>query len=197
MKFDTIYVDPAWTFKTYSDLGKGKSPEKHYKVMTLEDMKALPIPELLADNAAVFMWATWPTIFQAGELGAAWGLSYSTCAFLWAKTNKKPHPEIKDVADDKHWFFGMGYNTRANTEPCLLFTKGSPVRRARNVRQLVIAPVGKHSAKPDKVYPRIEALTGSTYLELFARQTRPGWTSLGNEIDGLDLRDSLPLLASV
>lgn len=195
MKFDTIYVDPAWTFKTYSDLGKGKSPEKHYKVMTLEDMKALPIPDLLADNAAVFMWCTWPTIFQAGELGAAWGLTYKTNAFLWCKLNKKPHPEILDPKDNAHWFFGLGYWSRANSEPCLLFTKGKPKRKAKNVRQLIVSPIQQHSQKPEEAYGRIEALTGSSYLELFARNTRPGWVSLGNDIDGRDLRDSLPLLA--
>lgn len=118
-----MYIDPAWTFKTYSDLGKGRSPEKHYSVMNLEDMKALAIPDLLTDNAAVFMWATWPTMPQALELGAAWGLVYSTCAFLWAKTNKKPHPEVKDVADDKHWFFGMGYNTRCLSGNTLIYVQ--------------------------------------------------------------------------
>jgi N6-adenosine-specific RNA methylase IME4 len=81
--------------------------------------------------------------------------------------------------------------TRANAELCLLFTKGSPKRKARNVRQVIIAPVGVHSAKPDEQYERIERLVDGPYVEVFARRPWPGWNAIGNEIDGRDVRDVL------
>ena len=76
----------------------------------------------------------------------------------------------------------MGYATRANTEPVLLGVKGEPRRLAADVHQVVIAPVGEHSAKPDEAYKRIGRLYPGPYLELFARHGRPHWTVWGNEI---------------
>ena len=77
---------------------------------------------------------------------------------------------------------GMGYWTRSNSEVCLLATKGSPMRLATDVHQIVLAPVGEHSAKPEEVRRRIERLFAGPYLELYGRKLVPGWTVWGNEI---------------
>jgi hypothetical protein len=95
------------------------------------------------------------------------------------KTTKKA--EVITL-DGKGLDWGMGYATRANIEPCLLATRGSPLRLAADIHQVVIAPAGEHSEKPDEVYRRIERLYPGPYLELFARRPRPGWTVWGNEI---------------
>jgi len=76
----------------------------------------------------------------------------------------------------------MGYWTRANTEFCLLATKGAPLRLAEDIHQVVLAPVGEHSAKPQEVRSRIERLLAGPYLELFARHAIPKWTVWGNEV---------------
>jgi N6-adenosine-specific RNA methylase IME4 len=76
---------------------------------------------------------------------------------------------------------GMGYWTRANTEPCLLATRGKPKRLNADVRQAIIEPGREHSRKPDCVHERIERLVAGPYLELFARQERRGWTVWGND----------------
>ena len=76
---------------------------------------------------------------------------------------------------------GLGYWTRANSEPCLLATRGKPKRLNADVRQGIIAPRREHSRKPDEVHGRIERLVAGPYLELFARAERPGWTVWGNE----------------
>ena len=68
---------------------------------------------------------------------------------------------------------GMGYYTRANSEPCLLATRGSPLRLAFDVPQVILAPVGAHSAKPNEAHARIERLVAGPYLELFARKSGP------------------------
>ena len=88
--------------------------------------------------------------------------------------------------DDTDALMGMGYWTRANTEPCLLATRGKPKRLNADVRQGIIEPRRQHSRKPDCVHGRIERLVAGPYVELFARQSRPGWDVWGNEVGKFD-----------
>ena len=179
-KFRVIYADPPWNFRTYSAKGRGRCPDAHYDVMSLQDIKNLrsEIDIHADDDCALFLWATDPLLPQAIDLINAWGFNYKTVAFYWAKLNKK--------ATDKHFtvtsfFTGLGYWTRANAEMCLLATRGSPKRKSRSVKRLVIAPRREHSRKPDEIYERIESLMDGPYLELFARSTQSGWKSLGDQ----------------
>lgn len=187
-RYGVILADIPWQFKTYSAKGMERSPD--YPTLTLEALKNLDLQQAMLPDCAFFMWVTWPTITQAFELAESWGLTYKTCAFLWAKLNKKWYTRLPaPLTDPVYWFMGLGYWSRANTEPCLLFTKGSPKRLSAGVRQLIVSPVERHSKKPDAQYTRIEQLVDGPYLELFARQPREGWSSVGNEIDGRDIRD--------
>ena len=86
-------------------------------------------------------------------------------------------------ADDKTPAMGMGYWTRANTEICLLATRGKPKRLNADVRQGIISPAREHSRKPDDTHNKIERLVSGPYLELFGRSKRDGWTVRGNEVD--------------
>ena len=182
-KAQALYLDPAWKFRVWDkDTGSGRSAESHYRTMATEDMAKLPVPDLLARNCAVFMWSTYTHLPDALLLGKAWGLEYKTVAFTWVKTNKRAEWHW-NWTNASTWFMGMGYWTRANPEVCLLFTKGSPKRKAKNVRNLIVAPIGRHSAKPVEIYERIEALVDGPYLEMFCRTPREGWSAWGNEID--------------
>lgn len=182
--YGALLIDPPWRFEVWNrDTGNGRSAELHYPTMSLSDLIALPVEPLMADDCVVFMWATWPTITDAFVLGKAWGLEYKTCAFLWAKMNKHMAGRFGIVEHIANWFVGMGYWTRANTEPCLLFTKGNPKRLHADVRQLIVSPVREHSRKPDEIYTRIERLVAGPYCELFARQSWPNWARWGNEVE--------------
>ena len=86
--------------------------------------------------------------------------------------SSKPYSSNLSEAD---FFIGLSYWSRANVEQCLLATRGSPPRMAKDVKRLVIAPRREHSRKPDEIYNRIERLARGAYLELFARQSRRGW----------------------
>lgn len=200
MLYNAIMADPPWQFKTWtshkwrSAAEAGRNPESHYPTMTMQALTELPVQAIMAQDCVVFMWTTGPTLPQALELGAAWGLTYKTIAFAWAKTNRSTQGRFAVTAEDANWHMGMGYWTRANLEPCLLFVKGSPKRKSRSVRQLIVDAVSRHSQKPDRIYGRIEALVDGPYCELFARQRRAGWDALGNEISGLDIRDELALM---
>ncbi len=168
-RFGAIVADPPWTFKTYSERGKGRSAERHYSCMTLEAIKALPVGEIAAKDCALFLWTTNPMLPMALDVIRAWGFEYKTVAFVWVKQN----------GSGDGWHFGMGYWTRANPELCLLATRGAPKRLAKNVRQLVVAPVAEHSRKPPEVLHRIKQLVSGPYLEMFARDD--GFTKWGNE----------------
>jgi len=78
---------------------------------------------------------------------------------------------------------GLGYWTRANSEVCLLGTRGKPKRRDNGVRQGIIEPIRQHSRKPECVHERVEKLVIGPYLELFARAPRTGWDVWGNQTD--------------
>ena len=172
-KYKVIYADPPWTFKTFSDKGKGRSPEQHYDVLDLPAISRLPINSISEDNAVLLMWVIDPLLDKAFEVIKAWGFKYKTVAFTWAKTNKtKPG-----------FFTGLGYWTRGNPEMCLLATKGKPKRLSKSVPQLVVDKRREHSRKPDVMYKHIEDLLEGPYIELFARQQREGWDCWGNEVN--------------
>jgi N6-adenosine-specific RNA methylase IME4 len=179
-RFGVIYPDLPWPFETYSEKGKQRSAERHYDTMSLDQIKALPVQALAAEDCALLLWVTWPGLDAALDVIRAWGFAYRGCSFLWVKTTEKADC-IKLNGAGLHW--GMGYHTRANTEPCLLAVRGTPLRLAKDVHQVVMAAVTEHSEKPEEVARRIERLYGGPYLELFARRPREGWTTWGNEVE--------------
>ncbi len=177
-EYRVIYADPPWSFATYSDKGKGRSAQAHYDCLGMDDLCKIPVREWAARNCALFLWTTDPLLPQALKLIEAWGFTYKTVGFYWAKLNRSvPRKRFAE----KDFFTGLGFWTRANVEQCLLATRGNPKREAKDVRRLVIAPRREHSRKPEEVYGRIERLLGGPYLELFARGTRPGWDSWGDQ----------------
>ena len=169
-KYNVIYADPPWRYKVWSG---GGAADKHYPTMSIEDIAALPVDELAAKDCTLFLWITFPMLHEAWGVMRAWGFDFKTVAFVWVKLNLMSNS----------LFWGMGHWTRANAEICLLATKGSPKRQAKNIHQIVISHVEEHSKKPDEVRRRIEALMGDVpRVELFARQSSTGWDVWGNEV---------------
>jgi N6-adenosine-specific RNA methylase IME4 len=176
-RFSVIYADPPWQWETFSPLGRISScPDQHYPLGTTDEIKALPVERLAADDSALLLWGTWPRLPDALEVIQAWGFTYKTNGFVWVKQN----PEAEGLHT------GMGYWTRSNSEYVLLATKGAPKRIALDVHQIIMSPVGEHSAKPEEVRRRIERLLPGPYLELYGRELVHGWTVWGNEISEWD-----------
>lgn len=175
--FGVILADPPWLFKTRSAKGEGKSPQRHYSCMTDEELCALPVGQLAAKDCALFLWVTWPLLLKESapvhRLLNAWGFKPSGLAWEWIK--KSPATGL--------YSFGGGYGTRKNLEPCILARKGSPQVKSRSQRDFLYAPRREHSRKPDEQYDRIAALYDGPYVELFAREVRPGWSAFGNELN--------------
>jgi N6-adenosine-specific RNA methylase IME4 len=78
---------------------------------------------------------------------------------------------------------GTGFTTRKNAEYVVLCKRGKSLRRDAGVHEIFVTPRREHSRKPDELYLRIERYVGGEgpFLELFARQSRPGWTTWGLE----------------
>ena len=135
-KYNVIYADPPWSFKTYSEKGKDRSAERHYLTMKKEDIQALPIEKIASENSVLLLWVTAPCLLEGIELISAWGFTYKTVAFTWIKQNKK---------NDGN-FTGMGYYTRSNAEFCLLATRGKVLeRKSHSVSSVVISHIERHS----------------------------------------------------
>ena len=172
-KYNIIYADPPWSFKTYSKKGNKKSPLRYYNTMTKAEIDSLPVKDIAEKDCVLFLWVTYPKLLECITTIKEWGFTYKTCAFSWVKRNKK----------SDGFFTGLGYWTRANNEICLLATKGKPKRISKSVRQIVDTPLEKHSKKPDCVRERIVELCGDLpRIELFARQKTDGWDVWGNEV---------------
>ena len=200
MKYPVILADPPVPFQTWGKRPGGtdsRTAASKYSVMSWDDLAALGphIQAVAAPDAALFLWICQPLLMETLRMAEAWGFTYKTKAFSWVKLR----PGMGAT-----FHVGMGYWTRANTEDVLLFTRGSPRRVRKDVSQMIatleaapaetpaiLAPLGRHSAKPEGVQDAIERLVAGPYIELFARRQRRDWTCLGNEIDGLDIRDAL------
>ena len=205
--YGAIVADPPWRFATWSDKGRNRSPdfvlprakqrennpERHYPTMSLEEIKALPVAELAAPNCVLFLWAVDPMLPQALEVGKAWGFTFKTVGFYWAKLRREGSTRhlLHDEPDHKLFPMGTGYWSRPNPEQCLLFTRGKPKRRGTAVRKLIIAPRREHSRKPDEALDRVEALCDGPYVELFSRTVRAGWDSWGRDVGRFEAEPNL------
>lgn len=172
LKFNVIYSDVPAAFKTYSKKGLKKAPEAHYSTMSTEELKALPVSQVAADDSILYYWVYQPVLPDALQVMEAWGFKYVTIGHVWNKLTTTGKPA-----------FGTGYYTRTGMEMCLIGRRGNPPRpKVRNVRQCFSAPIREHSRKPDEMYDFIESMYDGPYLELFARnEPRPSWVKLGNE----------------
>jgi len=176
-KYRVILSDPPWRFKIYSDKGINKSPQAQYDCMSIDDIGKMPVYRLAhPDGCALVMWATAPMLPQAVDTMARWGFAFKS-AGTWAKRS----------STGQKWAFGTGYCFRSAAEFFLLGTRGKPVQLVRNVRNLIVAPIREHSRKPDGMHAICESLWDGPRAELFARESRPGWDTWGNQATRFDL----------
>src|SRR5215471_15372394 len=167
-RYAVLYADPPWHFEVYNEESGGEhAAANHYSTMLLDEICALPILSLASPDAALFMWTTVPHLRESFDVLVAWGFEYKA-NIVWVK--------------DK---IGLGYFVRNQPELLLVATRGdmpspSPANRPPSV---ISAPRREHSRKPDEAYEIIEWMYPTLpKVELFARQTRPGWEAWGNEV---------------
>lgn len=187
--FKLLYADPPWQTVLWS--GAERTPTQkagadHYPTMGIDDLKALPVASIAAKDSALAMWVIGSHLDQALDLGRAWGFNYVTDLFWWLKQRQLRPNQIDMFTDDVATLpIGMGKYTRKQGELCLLFKRGKGLRVLdHSVPAVIVEPKREHSRKPDRVYADLEKLFGQfPRLELFARTTREGWSSWGNQTD--------------
>lgn len=175
-RFRTILADPPWQFQNKT----GKVAPEHrrlnrYGTMTLDDIKALPVSEISADTAHLYMWVPNALLPEGIEVLRAWGFQY--------KSNIVWHKIRKDGGSDGR---GVGFYFRNVTELILFGVKGKNARTLQPGRTQVnylATRKREHSRKPDEQYDLIESCSPGPYLELFARGARQGWRTWGNQAD--------------
>ena len=171
--FQTVLADPPWRFQNRT----GKVAPEHrrldrYSTLTLDDICALPVPDVVARNAHLYLWVPNALLPEGVRVMEAWGFRYVS-NLVWAKRRKDGGPDGR----------GVGFYFRNVTELILFGVRGSMRTLAPARRQVNMIETRKqeHSRKPDEQYELIEACSPGPFLELFARHARPGWTTWGDE----------------
>ena len=161
MKFGTVYADPPWA---YSNQATRASTDNHYDTMSVEDICALPVQDLAADEAHLHLWTTNAFLFETQKIMEAWGFEYKS-VYVWVKTQ-----------------MGIGNYWRVSHELMLLGVRGGLTFQEHDKMSWGEFPRTKHSAKPKPIRAIIEGVSPGPRLELFGREAVHGWAVWGNEI---------------
>lgn len=170
-RFRCILADPPWRYRDRATRG---AAERHYPTMSVEELCALPVAALAEDDAHLWLWVTNQMLADgtAARVAQAWGFEPKTVV-TWCKVVRGGHgPRL-----------GVGHYLRNATEHMLFAVRGRLRPLRRDVPTWFLAPVGRHSEKPEAAYAIIEAVSPGPRLELFARRRRNGWAVWGNEVD--------------
>ena len=187
--YRAIAIDPPSHFKARTALqvenwSSRRDVEKHYQTMSFEQLAALPVATLAAaEGSHLFVWTSGPFLAQALRLIELWGFRYSTRAFTWVKLKRARATQLPLPLSEEDLHVGLGLTVRHQTEIVLLARRGNCRRNAKDVREVILAPVREHSRKPDEFFRRVERYCDGPYLDLFARERRPGWDAWGDETD--------------
>lgn len=160
MRYTTVLIDPPWPT---GQRGK-RGAERHYPLMTIEQVCELPIRDLTTENAHVYLWCYPATRALAEEILRGWGFEFKD-EFIWARDQ-----------------MGLGSYFRHAHETLLLGVKGKLPFRFHGQRSFAMLPRQDHSHKPEEVHVMIQRCSPGPYAELFARRPFPGWHVWGNEV---------------
>lgn len=173
--FKTVLADPPWRFSNRT----GKVAPEHrrldrYSTMDLSDICGLPVSEVTAENAHLYLWVPNALLPDGLRVMQAWGFRYVS-NLVWAKRRKDGGPDGR----------GVGFYFRNVTELILFGVRGKmrTLAPARSQVNMLETRKREHSRKPDEQYGLIEACSPGPYLELFARYPREGWAVWGDEAD--------------
>lgn len=161
VRFKTVYADPPWS---YGNQGTRASTDNHYPTMSVEEIIALPVSQIVDDDAHLHLWTTNAFLQDAFDVMNAWGFTYKSC-FVWVK------PQM-----------GMGNYWRVSHEYMLFGIRGKAKFQSRSEKSWMELPRTKHSKKPDEIRELVETVSPEPRIELFAREAHQGWSVWGNEV---------------
>lgn len=168
-KYDLIVVDPPWPVRKITHRARPNQKEMDYEVMSLDEIKTLPIGDIADSNCWLFLWTIQKFLFDSKDILESWGFKHLS-VMVWEKTYGKSA--------------GMPlYGFRWNAEFILVGYKIKPEiwPKRRLIPMVFQAENIRHSQKPDKFYEMIEPL-GKYRADIFARKERKGWDVWGDEV---------------
>ncbi len=154
--FQVIVADPPWRYESGNDLP--------YPTMDIDEIKGLPVEDMAAEDAILWLWTTNAHLRVGFEVVEAWGFEYKTL-LTWVKDR-----------------MGTGEWLRGQTEHCMLATRGKPVFLHGSHTTVIEASRREHSRKPEEFYAVVASTCPGSRVELFARSERDGWCAFGNDI---------------
>jgi N6-adenosine-specific RNA methylase IME4 len=193
-----VHADPPWGFRSNSVARPGRNAMRHYQCLTPDEIAALPVRDVVARDAFLWLWVPGPFLVIGAHLPIvrAWGFEPTAIGFSWVKLRRSHEPNQLRLLplgeSDLH--IGLGHTTRKNAEFCVLGRRGKPKRLSAAVREVIFAPVREPSRKPDEVYARIERFCAGPRLDLFGRCSRPNWTVWGDEATKFDPSPEAPAI---
>ncbi len=162
-RYSCLVMDPPWLHQQQGRLGASQ----HYRLMNIEQIAGLPIPDLLTEDAHVWIWTTVASRYDAQRIAEQeWGLTFRS-ELIWDKRKT-----------------GLGNYLRGSHESLLLFTRGRAPIQFKAQRDVADWPVQDHSHKPEEALVMIQRCSPGPYLELFSRARFPGFDHWGNEVPG-------------
>ncbi len=178
MKYQIIYADPPWQMRYAKGLASGFHVyDVPYPTMTDDEIVALPIRNIVDDNALLFLWVIDSRIPLIEKIMNTWGFKYVTVGFVWHK------PRLDGTGSNAN----MTQYTRKSCEFCFIGKRGKGIVKQRIMNQFhQFIPLSKtvHSQKPQVIQSLIVKMCGDVpRIELFARKKVEGWDCWGNEVD--------------
>lgn len=185
-RYGCIVMDPPWHFRSRAPVskpGSDRSPQKHYPTADIAHLKTMPVKEMAAKDAHVFMWITGPLLVLGVHniLFKAWGVEPSSDAFVWIKLQRDFDESqlLRTPLLENDLHMGTGFTTRKNAEYVIMGRIGSPRRLRADIRQVIITPRREHSRKPDEFFRRVEHYCEGPRVDMFAGADRDGWDRWG------------------
>lgn len=182
-EFKTIVADPPWAYD--DDLpGPGRGSSSHYDTLHYGTVMGMgpQIRAISAGHAHLYLWTTNSFMQEALDVAHAWGFDQKSI-ITWVKVTDEPSslPHERDQPTSVKERIGMGNYLRNTTEHLLFCVKGTRGVALNNVPTHFFAERSEHSAKPEKSYRLVEALSPGPYIDLFSRMQRSGWENWGDE----------------
>lgn len=171
LSYEVIVADPPWRFRTWSEHNQAKSASRHYSLMMLGDIKALPVGQLAQADCLLLLWTTGWAIAtgQAHDVARAWGFAPKS-EIVWNKRTASGKSRM-----------GTGYWARSMHEPIMLASIGKP-RKFSAFPSAFDGLAREHSRKPDEFYALVNKHTcGLRRADLFSREKREGFDGWGDE----------------
>lgn len=176
-RYGVIYAVPPWKWDGWTERGTVRSADDTYDQLSVDEIMAIDVPGIAADDCVLGLWTTVPMEAHAHDLMAHWGFTFKT-EITWVKSR-----------------LSTGYWIRNQHEVFKIGTKGNPPAPAMGTQPTSIIDdreresCERHSGKPIEAIETLEKMFPSLpKVELWPRSPlRPGWDAWGNEVESARL----------